>query len=81
MLQKQGSLIRSYSVKMHFNMKKSDVNVLISVLTTMIGVTLMVYMIIVEREPGAIPLLLIVLGIGWYFVTRDGVRSHPEKSQ
>jgi hypothetical protein len=47
---------------------------LISVITIAIGVVLMIYMIFVEDEPGGIPLLLIVFGIGGYFVTR--VRSH-----
>ena len=49
---------------------------LISVITIAIGVVLMIYMIFVEDEPGGIPLLLIVFGIGGYFVTRVRIRSH-----
>ncbi|WP_440999460.1 hypothetical protein [Fodinibius sp. SL11] len=43
---------------------------LLSVLTIIIGIALLVFMTIVESEPGAIPLLLIVTGAGWYFITR-----------
>jgi hypothetical protein len=31
-----------------------------------IGVLLMIFKIAVDSEPGAIPLLLIVVGVGWY---------------
>lgn len=32
-----------------------------------IGIILLIYMITVEDEPGAIPLFLIVFGVGGYF--------------
>ena len=54
---------------------KLRVHTLLSVVTIVIGVALMAYMIVVEDEPGAIPLLLIVLGFGWYFATRARIRS------
>lgn len=47
----------------------------ISILITSIGVVLMVFMVIVEDEPGALPLLLIVIGTGWYFITRSRMKS------
>ena len=50
----------------------------ISVITIAIGVVLMIYMIFVEDEPGGIPLLLIVFGIGGYFVMRVRIRSHQK---
>lgn len=31
-----------------------------------LGVSLLVYMIIVEDEPGVVPLLMIALGAGWF---------------
>lgn len=40
---------------------------ILSALLLLIGVALMAYMIVVEGEPGALPLLLITLGLGWYF--------------
>ncbi len=48
---------------------------LLSVLITAIGIVLLVFMITVESEPGAIPLLLITFGTGWYFVTRYRIQS------
>lgn len=48
---------------------------LISALVIVMGCMLMIYMIVVEDEPGAIPLLLIVAGTGWYFITRNRIRS------
>jgi hypothetical protein len=35
----------------------------------------LIYMISVEGEPGAIPLLLIVGGTGWYFISRTRPQS------
>ena len=57
-------------------MEKLKVNKLISALTIVVGAVLMIYMIYVESEPGLIPLLLIVLGTGWYFITRIQSQSH-----
>lgn len=54
--------------------KKLKMHSLLSVLTMIIGVALMIFMIVVEDEPGAIPLLLIVAGTAWYFITRYRIR-------
>jgi hypothetical protein len=47
-----------------------------SVLTIAIGFLLLIYMVLVEDEPGAIPLLLIISGSVWYFITRARTQSH-----
>jgi hypothetical protein len=49
---------------------------LLSILTIAIGLVLMVGKIYADSEPGAIPLLLVVLGMVWYFITRARSRSH-----
>jgi hypothetical protein len=54
------------------------VHALLSALTVLIGVALLIYMVTVEDEPGAVPLLLIVVGSGWYFITRARFRSHEK---
>ena len=56
------------------NTKKLKIHSLLSVLTAVIGVALLIFMIVVEDEPGAIPLLLILGGTGWYFITRYRAR-------
>lgn len=43
---------------------------LISALIVAIGLALLVYMVTVESEPGAIPILLILAGVAWYLVAR-----------
>jgi hypothetical protein len=48
---------------------------MLSGITAVIGVILMIYMITIESEPGAIPLLLTAIGTGWYFLTRYKIRS------
>lgn len=53
-----------------------NVQLLLSALTVGLGVILLVYMVIVEDEPGALPLLLIALGGGWHLTTRTRLRSH-----
>lgn len=47
----------------------------ISLLVTTAGIALLAYMIIVEDEPGAIPLFLVLTGSGWYLIVRHRIRS------
>lgn len=42
---------------------------MLSVLVTVIGAALLVFMITQEGEPGAISLFMITAGIGWYLAT------------
>jgi c-di-AMP phosphodiesterase-like protein len=49
---------------------------ILSILTIAIGLVLMIAKIYADSEPGAIPLLLVVLGMGWYFITRVRTQSH-----
>ncbi len=55
--------------------KKLKMHKLLSLLTIFFGLALVTFMIIVEDEPGALPLALIVIGTGWYFFTRSKLRS------
>ncbi|MFP8488841.1 hypothetical protein ACKGJO_07040 [Gracilimonas sp. Q87] len=55
--------------------KKLKMHTLLSLLTIFIGIALLTFMVIVENEPGAIPLALILVGTGWYFFTRSKIRS------
>jgi hypothetical protein len=48
----------------------------LSALTILIGLVLMIMMIVVEDEFGALPLALIALGTGWYLVTRHRAGSY-----
>ena len=59
-------------------MQKLKMQQLLAALVAAIGLALTIYMVLVESEPGAIPLLLIVLGIGWYVSTRDRTRTSAE---
>jgi len=59
-------------------MEKHRVHRLLSVLTIVLGVMLLIYMIVVESEPGAIPLLLIAVGTIWFLVLRTRLRSHHD---
>jgi hypothetical protein len=43
---------------------------MLSVLTILVGTALLIYMITVEDEPGALPLILILIGIVWYIINR-----------
>lgn len=48
---------------------------LLSSLLCAIGIVLVAVKIYADSEPGAIPLLLIVLGTGWLIITRLLIRS------
>jgi hypothetical protein len=58
---------------------KTDKNLklhsLLSQIIMGIGVLLLVFMIITEDEPGALPLFLLLAGSIWYFITRYRIRS------
>lgn len=41
-----------------------------ALITVTVGLALMIYMITVEDEPGALPLLMIIIGAVWYFFAR-----------
>lgn len=43
---------------------------IISIAITLVGIAMMIVMMVVENEPGALSLLLIVVGAGWYLVAR-----------
>lgn len=58
--------------------KNLKTHTLLSVLTILIGFVLLIYMIVVEDEPGAIPLILVVCGTGWLLYARFGTRPHHE---
>lgn len=58
------------------NPNTSDrVHVVGPLLIACVGLGLLVYMVSVEGEPGALPLVLLALGVGWYLVARARRRS------
>ncbi|WP_234572394.1 hypothetical protein [Rhodohalobacter sp. 614A] len=59
------------------NSTKLRIQILLSILIIVLGIALMLIKIVTDSEPGAIPLLLIVLGTAWYFVTRNQMRTEP----
>jgi len=48
---------------------------IVSVLTILFGITLMIYMIKVEDEPGALPLFLIVVGTVWLIINQVQIKK------
>lgn len=56
--------------------RKLKLHTRLSVVAIVIGVVLMIFMISTESEPGALPLLLILGGTGWYLLMRGRTRSH-----
>lgn len=50
--------------------KKLTWQTVLSLTILLLGILLCVMNIVVESEPGAIPLLLIMAGSGWYFFSR-----------
>lgn len=50
-------------------------NRIFSILILLIGLLLVTYMIKVEDEPGALPLLLIVIGITWFTFNQFKIRK------
>jgi len=51
----------------------------LSLLTVFVGFVLLVYMIAVEDEPGALPLLLIVTGVVWFIISRNQIKKKVQQ--
>lgn len=51
------------------------VHAILSAMVLVMGAVLLVYMVTVESEPGALPLLLVLLSAGWHLITRARIRS------
>jgi len=56
-------------------LEKLRVQKILSALAVAIGFVLVSGKIYADSEPGAIPILLVVLGTGWYLVARVRTRS------
>ena len=48
---------------------------LLPLLVIGLGAVLLVFMVVTEDEPGALPLLLLLVGTIWYFVARSRART------
>lgn len=48
---------------------------ILSLLTVFLGFVLLIYMITVEDEPGALPLLLIITGVVWFIISRNQIKK------
>jgi c-di-AMP phosphodiesterase-like protein len=55
-------------------------NRILSLALMLIGTILLVFMITVEDEPGALPLFLLLVGTVWFFINRYQIKKHLRKS-
>ncbi|MDR9414933.1 MAG: hypothetical protein RI564_01525 [Gracilimonas sp.] len=53
--------------------KKLKMQSLLAKITIVLGLTFLIFMIVVEGEPGAITLALISTGSFWYFLIRSKI--------
>lgn len=56
--------------------QKLKTNKILSGLTMFIGIILLIYMVTVEDEPGALPLFLILSGTVWSFITQYQIKKN-----
>ena len=54
-------------------------NRIFSTLTIVLGIILMIYMIKVEDEPGALPLYLTIIGTIWFLINRYQIKKQLRK--
>lgn len=57
--------------------QNSSVQRTLSIVIMTVGLALMIFMITVEDEPGAIPLFMILSGIVWFFMIRLKNKTKP----
>ena len=48
---------------------------ILSLLTVFLGFVLLIFMITVEDEPGALPLLSIIIGVVWFIISRNQIKK------
>lgn len=53
----------------------NKIQFILSSIVIAVGILLLIFMVTVESEPGAIPLALIVTGVSWNFVIRRKSKS------
>lgn len=53
---------------------------ILSVILIFAGVTLLTYMVIVEGEPGALPLLVLITGTAWLLINQYRIKKQMRKS-
>ncbi|MGN6213275.1 hypothetical protein [Parafilimonas sp.] len=51
---------------------------LLPVLSISLGIILLIYMIKVEDEPGALPLLLIIIGVIWLIINQYQAKKQTQ---
>lgn len=56
--------------------QKLKINKILSVLTILLGIILVVFMVMVEDEPGALPLFLIVAGTVWFSISQYQIKKY-----
>lgn len=60
--------------------QKLKLSIMLPVLTALLGIALVIYMILAEGEPGALPLILIIIGLIWFIINRYQIKkSSPIK--
>ena len=59
-------------------MERPKVHQFLSIIMIVAGMLLMIFMIHTESEPGAVPLLLVLIGMGWFFITLFGAKRKKE---
>ena len=52
---------------------------LLALVLIAVGLLLVAFMVVTEDEPGALPLLLVLLGIGWFALTRWRARRDARR--
>lgn len=61
--------------------QRLKINSILSGLMILSGTALLIYMIKVEDEPGALPLLLIILGTAWFFIIQNRIKKQLKKQK
>jgi hypothetical protein len=57
-------------------LRKLDVHAILSMLFIVNGAVMLTLMVMIESEPGLIPLLIVVFGVSWNLLTRYRIRKH-----
>jgi len=60
----------------HLIPQASKTHLILSLIMLVLGLFLLVFMITVESEPGALPLALVVIGSIWHWISR---KSRPKQ--
>lgn len=61
--------------------KKLKMNRILSIIVLIFGLVLLTYMIVIESEPGALPLFMLITGAIWFAINQMNIKKYHRENK